>query len=115
MRVFLRFFFSPSAPPDGADLDAVFFAAFSALAGALDAVDAGAFPAVDAGLGAIADVCGWWLGGWGTRCGGRGQRWEETETTGGRVIYRRDAFVLVCARTRSFVDAHQQKSTSACT
>ena len=54
MRVFLRFFFSPSAPPDGADLDAVFFAAFSALAGALDAVDAGAFPAVDAGLGAIA-------------------------------------------------------------
>ena len=59
MRVFLRFFFSPSAPPEGADLDAVFFASFSALAGALDAVDAGGFPAVDAGLGAMAKGQSW--------------------------------------------------------
>ena len=73
MRVFLRFFFSPSAPPDGADLDAVFFAAFSALAGALDAVDAGAFPAVEAGLGAIAADCVG-SGGSGGGCGSGSER-----------------------------------------
>jgi len=52
LRVFLRFFFSPSA---GAF--EVFFAAFLpsvVLAGALDAAEAaGALPPVDAGLGAI--------------------------------------------------------------
>lgn len=53
MRVFRRFFFSPSAPVAAA-LE-VFLAAFSVvLAGALEAVEAGALPAVEAGLGAIA-------------------------------------------------------------
>ena len=50
LRTFLRFFFSPSAPP--ADFFAgVFFAALSAvvLAGTFEAVDAGALPAVEAG------------------------------------------------------------------
>lgn len=53
MRIFLRFFFSPST---GAAALAVFFAAFvpsADLAGALEAVEAGALPAVEAGLGAM--------------------------------------------------------------
>lgn len=59
MRLFLRFFFSPSPPAAdalAADLDAVFLAEEGSvdLAGALPAVEAGAFPAVEAGLGAIA-------------------------------------------------------------
>ncbi len=59
MRLFLRFFFSPSAAPPDAALE-VFFAPLEApsevvFAGALEAVEAGAFPAVDAGLGAIGD------------------------------------------------------------
>ena len=61
MRLFLRFFFSPSAPepPDAAF--AVFFAALPSVvvfAGAFEAVEAGAFPAVEAGLGAIGAKCG---------------------------------------------------------
>lgn len=49
LRVFLRFFFSPSAP-EGADLAAVFLALPSVLAGALEAtVEAGALEAVDTG------------------------------------------------------------------
>ena len=58
MRVFLRFFFSPSAA------GAVFFDVFLAAAGALDAEgclvavdEAGALPAVEAGLGAIGYRC----------------------------------------------------------
>jgi hypothetical protein len=58
LRVFLRFFFSPSA---GAAALEVFLPAFFSVVldgaleatGAFPAVDAGAFPAVDAGLGAI--------------------------------------------------------------
>lgn len=47
-RVFLRFFFSPSAGAAALLLLAVFFAP-SDFAGAFEAVDAGAFPAVEAG------------------------------------------------------------------
>jgi hypothetical protein len=46
-RVFLRFFFSPSA--GAAAFFAVFFAAVFSALGALAPVEAGAFPAVDAG------------------------------------------------------------------
>ncbi len=72
MRLFLRFFFSPSPPaaPDAA-FD-VFFAALAppsavVFAGAFEAVDAGALPAVEAGLGAIAIDVG----------GGEGGEFEE--------------------------------------
>jgi hypothetical protein len=57
LRLFLRFFLSPSAGADAfaADLVAVFLADEGSvdLAGAFPAVEAGAFPAVEAGLGAI--------------------------------------------------------------
>jgi len=46
-RVFLRFFFSPSAA--GAAFLAVFFAAVFSAFGAFALVEAGALPAVDAG------------------------------------------------------------------
>ena len=66
MRLFLRFFLSPS-PPAPLEALAVFFAAFDApsevvFAGALEAVDAGALPAVDAGLGAICSEQRWLVG-----------------------------------------------------
>lgn len=53
MRVFRRFFLSPSAGAAALLLLAVFLAAFepSVLAGALEAVEAGALPAVEAGYG----------------------------------------------------------------
>ena len=54
LRIFLRFFLSPS--PDCVFF-AVFFAAFApsdvVFAGALEAVEAGAFPAVEAGYGMV--------------------------------------------------------------
>jgi ABC-type arginine transport system permease subunit len=59
LRVFLRFFFSPSAGAAALDVflpaffSVVFDGALEAVAGALEAVEAGALPAVDAGLGAI--------------------------------------------------------------
>ena len=76
MRIFLRFFFSPST---GAAALAVFFAAFAPsadLAGALEAVEAGALPAVEAGLGAM-DVLRWDAGSGGLSKEGVDQRTRE--------------------------------------
>jgi hypothetical protein len=92
LRIFLRFFFSPST---GAAALAVFFAAFAPsadLAGALDAVEAGALPAVDAGLGAM-DVLGWVAGGCG---GGSSKKRISTNERGTeeRVKYARVSLLL---------------------
>lgn len=105
MRIFLRFFFSPST---GAAALAVFFAAFAPsadLAGALDAVEAGALPAVEAGLGAM-DVLGWVAG----ECGGGGSS-KEGDNQQTRAILRKGLNMLaqVCCclnstRLRVIVD-----------